>query len=401
MNIRFSHAFQTFPSAVQNFPAAVSRVDSRTRLIASGIAIVVAIALVWYFTGLSSSPNARGIAAPPVNVARAQQKTMTVVEHTIGTVVANSTVQITARVQGQLMSAGFKEGDIVHTGDLLFQIDPRPYRTTYDNAIASLASSKAKAERYGRLLTQHAIAPQDADDAKAAYLEAKANVEAARLNLEYTQIRSPIDGKTGSILIQPGNLITANSGTSNSGSNALVVITQVQPVKVSFFLPQADLPRIQDRLRAHALTASIDLHDARNSRIEAPIDFVGNAVSAQTGTIELRATFPNADLRLVPGQLLDVVVALNTLPRAIVVPREAVNLGPSDRYVYVVTPQGNADMREVTVLFDDGTNMAVKGRIKPGDKVITDGQLRVLPGKPVAIVKPGARTKGGKPTDAS
>lgn len=162
-------------------------------------------------------------------------------------------------------------------------------------------------------------------------------------------------------------------------------MNQIQPLKVSFSLPQSDLPQIQARASQHALSVAIDLHGAN---LTAPVDFVGNEVDGKTGTIELRATFDNRDQRLVPGQMIDVAVALNTLKNATVVPREAVNDGPNGRYVFVVTPNNIAVMRPVNVLFDDGTNMAVSGGVKRGDNVIIDGQLRVVPGKEVGITRP-------------
>jgi len=384
-------AFQRFPSAVQGFPESLRRANPRLRLILSGAAIVLAVGAIWYavtFLFAAPAPHAQ---LPPVLVAPVQVKDVNVMEHTIGTVVANATVQLTARVQGQLLRANFTEGQIVHTGDLLFEIDPRPYQAVYDSAMASMVSAKAKADRYTRLLMQKAIAPQDADDARAAYLEARATVETARLNLEYTRIRSPIDGKTGPVLIQPGNQITASAGASSSaaaspsGTDTLVVITQLQPIKISFFLPQADLPRIQDRAKAGSLTAVVEIHGNVTSVLTAPVDFVSNAVSAGTGTIELRVTFDNKDLRLVPGQLVDISVALNNFNHVLVVPKQAVNIGPNNHYVYIVDKQNNAQMRPVSVLYDDGTTDAVTGSIKPGDKVITDGQFLVVPGQAVDI----------------
>jgi multidrug efflux system membrane fusion protein len=343
--------------------------------------------------------NRKAPPPPPVIVGTAARRNVTVVEHTIGTVVANSVVQVTARISGQLMSAPFKEGQIVHTGDLLFQIDPKPFEAALEQARAQLAKDSAQLfsaqndqRRYAALFAQHAASSQQRDQADATakgmvatVASDRAALDVAELNLGYTQIRSPIDGKTGPILIQPGNLISVN------GTSPLVVLTQIQPVKVSFSLPQSDLPQIQERARAHDLSVFLDLHEARGARLTAPVDFVDNEVNAQTGTIELRATFDNGDQRLVPGQLVDVAVTLKILKNATVVPREAVNDGPNGRYVFVVAPTGEATMRLVNVLFDDGTSMAVSGRVKPGDKVITDGQLRVVPGAKVAIVQAGVK----------
>jgi membrane fusion protein, multidrug efflux system len=388
MNIRFPDSLPAKPSAARTAPGGIQATSMRFRII---VGIVGALILAFIAWRIFSVPSPPARPAPPVVTATVMRRDMAVVEHTIGTVVANATVQVTARVQGQLMRANFREGQLVHAGDLLFEIDPRPYQATYDSAMASLITAKAKAERYARLKAQNAISPQDADDARAAYLEAEAAVESARLNLGYTTIRSPIDGKTGPILIQPGNLVTAN------GTNPLVVITQIQPVKLSFSLPQSELPRLQERARQNDLSAAVANHGSVTRLVSAPIDFIGNEVDDKTGTIELRATFANTDSALVPGQLVDVVVTLNAIQNAIVVPREAVNLGPNMRYVYVIK-DGIAQMRPVTVIYDDGTDMAVKGQIKPGDKVITDGQLRVLPGKPVKITQPVPGTGTRDPT---
>jgi len=161
---------------------------------------------------------------------------------------------------------------------------------------------------------------------------------------------------------------------------------QIQPVKVSFFLPQSELPRIQEQMRNHRLFATVEAHGAGADSMTAPIDFIGNAVDSNTGTVELRASFSNEDYRLVPGQLLDVSVSLAQIPSALTVPREAVNVGPQGRYVYVLTKDDIAQMVPVTVIYDDGRNAAIGGEVRAGDRVIIDGQLRVIPGKAVAIV---------------
>jgi len=349
-----------------------------------GAALVLALGGFWYFTHAGNGAKPKRNLAAPVKVAPVEQRSMAVIERTIGTVVANSTVSVNARVQGQLTKAFFKEGQMVKTGDLLFQIDPRPYQATYDNAAASMASAKAKFDRYTRLKSQNAISPQDVDDAQAAYLEAKALAESARLNLEFTAIRSPVNGKTGPILIQPGNMVMAASSGSVSAT-PLVTINEIQPVKISLSLPQSDLPRIQEMARSKGLTITMAMHDAGAAKdLTANVDFISNAVTGNTGTIELRASYPNTDMALVPGQLVDVTVALAEIPSATIVPRDAVNTGPDGQYVYAVK-DGTAQQVPVKVLFDDTVDDAVAGALKIGDQVIVEGQLRVIPGAKVQI----------------
>jgi multidrug efflux system membrane fusion protein len=400
MNVQIS-PLQTPPVRGDKLDARDSEKGSRMRSYAiGGVALALVLGGFWYFTHTSPPPARRNLAAP-VKVAMVETRNMAVVEHTIGTVMANSTVQINARVAGQLVKAFFREGQMVKTGDLLFQIDPRPYKAAYDNALASVASAKVKAERYQRLTSQNAIAAQSYDDAQAAYLEAEANAEAARLNLEYTNIRSPVNGKTGPILIQPGNMVTATTGANGNmaTANPLVTINEIQPVKISLSLPQSDLPRIQAQMaKPKGLIITMNVHDAGAPEdIRVPVNFVSNNVAGATGTIELRATYPNTDMALVSGQLVDVTVALAEIPNATQVPREAVNTGPDGQFVYVVK-DGVAQQRPVKVLFDDGVNDAVQGPLAKGEMVITDGQLRVLPGGKVNVTgskkRPAADGKG-------
>jgi multidrug efflux system membrane fusion protein len=366
----------------------------RTYLI-GGAALVLVLGGWWFFNHAGAPKPKRNVAAP-VKVGLVEKRTMSVIERTIGTVLANSTVSVNARIQGQMTKAYFTEGQMVKAGDVLFQIDQRPYQAVYDNALASMATAKAKADRYGRLKAQNAIAGQDFDDAQAAYLEAKATAEAARLNLEFTTIRAPVNGKTGPILIQPGNMVAAS--TASTSATPLVTLNEIQPVKISLSLPQSDLPRIQAMQRAKGLTITVALHDAGGGNdIQIPVNFISNAVTGSTGTIELRATYPNQDLSLVPGQLVDVVVALSEIPHATLVPREAVNTGPDGQYVYAVK-DGTAQQVPVKVLFDDGVSDAVSGTLQKGDQVITDGQLRVIPGAKVTVSAPkhsaGTDSKG-------
>jgi multidrug efflux system membrane fusion protein len=392
MNVQIS-PLQTPPARGNELDARESEGGGRIRIILVGVAVLVLlIGGFWYFTH-TSTPPARRAGAAPVKVAAVDIGNMPVVEHTIGTVMANSTVQVNARIQGQLIKAFFKEGQMVKAGDILFQIDSRPYQAVYDNALASLATAKAKADRYARLTAQNAVAPQQFDDAQAAYLEAKAAVESARLNVEFTTIRAPVNGKTGPILIQPGNMIAA--ATASTTASSLVSIAEIQPVKISLSLPQSDLPRIQARQAKGGLTLQISMHEAGGKDIQVPVNFIGNAVTSTTGTIELRASYPNPDMALVPGQLVDVTVALAEIANATLVPREAVNTGPDGQFVYAVR-DGRAEQVPVKVLFDSGVDDAVAGDLRKGELVVTEGQLRVVPGAKVSISISGAKARPAK-----
>jgi RND family efflux transporter MFP subunit len=384
----------------------------------AGAALLAVLGGYWAYNHRGGE-NLRGprIAAAPVHVAQVEKRDMPVIERTIGTVLAFQTVQVTPQVQGRLQQVFFKEGQMVKKGDLLFQIDPRPFASARAQVQGQLAKDQASLDgarrdlaRYQALKAQNAISQQVVDDelatasADAGLVEAdKANLDMAELNVEYTQIHAPVDGKTGPINIMPGNVISVTGTTTNV--NPLVTISQVKPIKISFFLPQTDLPRIEARQKSGGLSVTIDQSDVGGSTFTLPVDFVSNAVTGNTGTIELRATWPNDDASLVPGQLVNVVVQLADLKGAITVPHAALAAGPEGQYVYRVT-DGKAAQIPVTVLFDDSRNAAVQGALQPGDAVVTDGQLQVVPGGAVDIVKgaqaaPAPAGKGGRRRDAA
>lgn len=364
---------------------------------------VLALAMVLggfrYFDGHPPAKHAKAGSAAPVRVAMVERRDMPVVVHALGTVLANAFVNVSPRVQGALESADFREGQFVRKGQLLFQIDPRPFQASLAQASAMLLRDQAQLEnahldrsRYDALYREHMISSQvrDAATTNASVLAAtvaadKAAVDLARINLDYTQIRAPIDGKTGPILVQPGNMVAAG------GTTALVTIAQIEPVKLSFDLPQSDLPLVQKRMKSRGILASIDASGGR-AALDAPVDFVGNVISSQSDTVELRATFPNADLSLLPGQVVNVTAELDDLPGALVVPHDAVNQGPSGSYVYVVE-NGHAVQHPVQVLFDDAHAAAVRGDLVPGEPVIVEGQLRVVPDGAVQVFpSPGGQT---------
>ncbi|HUJ02646.1 MAG TPA: efflux RND transporter periplasmic adaptor subunit, partial [Rhizomicrobium sp.] len=310
----------SIPSAIHNVPQAWQRTSPRLRLILSALGVLLVLGVAWYLASAGPAPHMRP--PPPVTVAQASTQDVTVSEHALGTVVANATVNVTSRVDGEVASAQFKEGDIVHAGDALFTLDQRPFVAALEQSRADLARDQAQytsaqrnAARYEELAKENAVSAEQRDQAVAqagalagTVKADKAAIDLAQLNLQYATIHSPIDGKTGPILIQPGNLVKAND------TNAMVVITQVEPVKISFFLPQSDLPHIQAQQQAGKLIATIAAHDHQGAPATAPVDFIGNQVNLQTGTIELRATLANADLRFVPGELVDVSVALGEIP---------------------------------------------------------------------------------------
>jgi multidrug efflux system membrane fusion protein len=346
-------------------------------------------------------------AAPPVRVATAQVQNVPVTVRTIGTVLANSVVTVKSQIDGPLLSASFKEGQMVKKGDLLFEIDPAPFQAALrqsqaqvERDKAQLASVQADADR-AVMLSQRGIVSEQQRDQLVASAKAlmatiaadSAAVERAELNLGYTSIRSPVNGKTGAFLVFPGNQVHAND------AGGMITIAEIQPVKITFNLPQGDLPQLQDRLREGKLIAGVttrsdvaavaaNANDQSTMEIPVKVDFVGNSVDDRTGTIELRATFDNPDLRLVPGELVDVSVTLENLPSNITVPREAVNVGQNGNYVFVVDDNMKVQMRPVKVRFQDQTIAALDDSVKAGERVVTDGQLRLVPGATVTISTP-------------
>ncbi len=362
-----------------------------------GLLLAAVLGGYWYFNHASTGNTGRVNNVAPVRIAKVEKRDMAVIDRSLGTVLANTLVQVSARVQGTLEKATFKEGQFVHKGDLLFQIDPRPFQVALAQAQAAYQRDQAQLENALRdkqrftelnqkMQGSTSAQQRDTSSSNAAALAAtvagdKAAVDLAELNLGYTQIRSPIDGKTGAVLIQPGNMI---NGTGANGA-PLVTIAEVHPVKVSFTLSQAELPRIQARQRNGQILAVLDVQDATGHNLAAPVDFIGNIVSSQSGTIELRATFPNEDLSLVPGQLANATVQLETIHDALVIPREGVNDSPSGPFVFMVEGE-KAKQVPVNVLFDDGTSVAISGMVAPGASVIIEGQLRVVPDGKVRIL---------------
>lgn len=341
----------------------------------------------------ASAAKSRASAIVPVVVAPVTTGEFQVKDHTIGTVSIDATVQVKSRVEGQVIAAEFTEGQLVRKGDLLFRIDPLPFQAQVQQAEASLARDQAQLsnaesdlKRFSTLASKGFATTQQQEQANAqakvmsaAIMSDQAAIDLAKLQLSYTEIRSPIDGKTGRILVEPGNLVKAND-------LPLVVINQLQPIAVTLALPQRDLPLLQRRMAKGKLAVIISIPgDPTGSRMKGKVDFINNAVDAASGTIQLKATFDNADLRLVPGQLVDATIVLQTLDNAVTIPSEAVNDGQDGRYVYLVKPDKSVAAVNVKVAHEDGGISVIAEGLKGGDQVVVDGQLRLAPGMKVAI----------------
>lgn len=329
----------------------------------------------------------------PVTADKAVQKKVPVQISAIGTVEAYSTVGIKAQTGGELTRVSFKEGQDVNKGDLLFTIDTRPYEAALRQAEAILARDNVQIEnarqdvrRYEELVRKGYVAKQQYDQviANASALEAtvnadKAMVENARLQLKYCSIYAPITGRTGSLIVNQGNLIKANA------DNPMVVINQLQPIYVSFSIPESYLPEIKKykllgRAKVEAALSKVDGHPA-----EGLLTFIDNAVDRTTGTIRLKATFANKEKQLWPGQFVNVVMTLAAQPNAIVVPSQAVQTGQNGQYVFVVKSDLTVEYRAIVVArtLDDET--VIEKGLNAGEQVVTDGQLRIIPGAKVEI----------------
>ena len=354
------------------------------------VALIAALVSFQAGCGKKKAPPAPGV---PVLVADAVSMDVPVKIDAIGTVQASNTVAITARVTGQLLTVGFREGEDVAKGAILFQIDPAPYKAAFDKALADLETDQAKkvdadAElvRYSQLVNE-ALVTQEQYSSVAAAAEAanatvkadSADVEAARLNLDYCSIRSPIAGRTGAILVKPGNMVNAGS------ESPLVTINQITPIQVGFTIPEQHLPDVRRYAGEGTLEVGAVFPSDTTKTIDGDLTFIDNTVDTQTGTIQLKATFPNEDRVLWPGEFVQIKLTLTELKGATVIPRSAIETSQEGQYVYVIKPDETVEMRPVTVGVNLDDKASIDNGIEPGEKVVTDGQMRLRPGSKVEI----------------
>jgi multidrug efflux system membrane fusion protein len=333
--------------------------------------------------------------AVPVQVGAVVRRSMPVEIAAIGHVDPIASVAVKAQVGGQITEVLFREGQEVQKGQPLLTIDPRPFEAALAQAKATLerdraiaSNARADVERYADLVAKEYVTAQQFDQAKAAAASSEATVKAdeaavenARLQLDYCSVKSPIDGRTGSLLVQIGNVVKAND------DRTLVTINQIRPIYVTFAIPEKYFGEVGKRFRSERLKVRAVPQDG-GVPAEGELTFVDNAVNTSTGTIQLKGTFANKDGRLWPGQFVDVVLTLGTEADAVVAPASAVQTGQNGSYVFVVKSDLTVETRPVTVNRIQGTVAVITKGLAGGERVVTDGQLRLSPGTLVEI-KPG------------
>jgi len=361
--------------------------------------------------------------AVPVAVSTVIQKTVPIEVRAIGNVEAYSTVSVKALVSGELIKVYFKEGQEVRKGDLLFQIDPRPFEAELRRAEGNLAKDTAQAKqaeanlardmaqaknaemqarRYADLFKEGVVAREifdqirtnsdaldatiQADKASLEYSSAairsdKAAIENAKLQLGYCTIRSPMDGRTGNLIVHQGNIVKAND------SPPLVIINQIQPMYATFSVPEQYLSEIKKHMAAGKLEVAAIPPKEETNAVQGVLTFIDNTVDSTTGTIRLKGTFANREKHLWPGQFVNVVLTLSTQPNTVVVPSRAVQTGQTGQYVFVVKPDLTVESRPVVIGTSLSSEMVIERGLKPGETVVSDGQLRLTPGAKVEVKK--------------
>jgi membrane fusion protein, multidrug efflux system len=373
----------------------------RRRLVISAAVLIAVLAIGTVLAVTHRFPFERAAAPASATAPTAPVVAGTVAQHDVpiylqgvGTVIAYNTVVVRSQIQGQIIKIDFTEGQSVHVGDLLAQIDPRPYQAQIDQVTAArdrdqaqLTNAQANLKRYTTLGNQGWATPQlvETQTAQVAQLQSaikadEALIEAAKVQLSYTRLTSPIDGVTGIRQIDIGNIIHPTD------PNGLVVLTQLQPISVIFTLPETDLPEIQQQLAKGPLTVVAYSQDNTIKLDEGKLDFIDNEILQTTGSVRLKAEFPNPAHRLWPGELINAWLLLDTRHNGLTVPAPAVQQGPQGSYVYVINTDSTVAVRPVKVAEVSSGQALIDSGLTANEQVVVDGQYRLQAGTRVTIL---------------
>ncbi len=398
------------PSEIESRPlltAGSAPVPRRRRFLWAIVVIAIAVAAWLALRGSGKSGEksaaARGkSAAPraiPVVAAPATTGDIGVYVDGLGTVTPLNTVTIHSRVDGQLVDVAYREGQIVHQGDVIAQIDPRPFEVQLTQAEgqqgkdeAALQNARVDLERYKVLAAQEAVPRQQLDTQAATVRQDEAavksdqgQVDAAKLNITYSRITAPITGRVGLRLVDPGNIVHA------SDSGGLVVLTQLQPIAVVFTIPADQLPPVLAQMHAgQKLAVDAEDRERKVKLASGTLVAVDNEIDTTTGTVRLKAQFDNEDGALFANQFVNARLLVRTLSKALLVPAAAIQRSPQSTFVWVVLPDSKVETRNVTVLLTEGDRVAISGPVQPGDPLVVDGVDKLQPGSTVTVSAPGA-----------
>jgi multidrug efflux system membrane fusion protein len=374
--------------------------ERRGRLLAGGLALAALVALVAWLTRAPASAGAPPAPPPGVAVetATVTRSTVPLFVEGLGNVQAFYTANITARVDGELQRVAFVEGQMVHRGELLAQIDPRPNQAALDQAIATeakdralLESAQADLDRYIKLAPQNLASQQTLDTQKALVGQLQAQIKVdralidnARTQLEYTTIVAPFDGRTGIRKVDPGNNVHA------SDTGGIVVLTQMQPIAVVFTLPEDELPPVSKALALGAVTVTALSRDDKTELDNGVLSLIDNQIDPATATMRLKAIFPNQQNTLWPGQFVNVRVLVRQQRDVLTLPSAAVQRGPDGLFTYVVRADSTVEARPLKTSEDSEGLVVVNDGLSDGERVVISNQYRLQPGTRVRVLAAGA-----------
>jgi membrane fusion protein, multidrug efflux system len=371
------------------FPHSLPRLPA----IAGATALILVLLAAWVWLGHKAPETAKKPPAIAVDVATAQRADVPIYLEGLGTVQAFYTVTITARVDGQIDKVAFKEGQDVKKGDLLVQIDPRPYQAALGVAIATrdkdramLANAHRDMERYSELAPEDLASKQTVDTQKALIAQLTAQVKGdeaaidnARTQLDYTTIRSPIDGRTGIRQVDPGNNVHATDTTG------MVVVTQLEPISIIFSLPEEAFEQLSAALHRGAVTATALSRDDKDELDQGTVELIDNQIDQTTGTIRVKAILPNKQRRLWPGEFVNVRVLTQMQRQVLTIPATALERGPDGQFTYVVQPDSSIKVVPLVAGEQTGDIVVIEKGLQAGDKVVASNQYRLQPG---SLIRP-------------